>query len=171
LFKPIAALLLLSLSGCGFQPMYAGQGTDSSLDGASVRSEQAAIFIDEIPNREGQLLRRALLNRLTPAGEPVNPHYRLSVVLSNAAISEQGVRKDNLATRYEMSYTSKYTLTSYPDGKTLLNGSTSARASYDVQKSPYASHAAEEAMKERVMRILGDDIALRLAAYLKSAKK
>lgn len=151
--------------------MYAGQGTDSSLDGASVRSEQAAIFIDEIPNREGQLLRRVLLNRLTPAGEPVNPHYRLSVSLSNATISEQGVRKDNLATRYEMSYTGKYTLTSYPDGEKLLSGRTGARASYDVQKSPYASHAAEEAMKDRVMRILGDDIALRLATYLKSAKK
>lgn len=151
--------------------MYAGQGTDSSLDGVSVKAEQAAIFIDEIPDRAGQQLRRALLNRLTPAGEPVNPHYRLSVALSDAAISEQGVRKDNLATRYEMTYRGKYTLSSYPDGKTLLNGNTSARASYDVQKSPYASHAAEEAMKERVMRILGDDIALRVAAYLKSAKK
>lgn len=151
--------------------MYAGQGTDSSLDGASVKAEQAAVFIDEIPDRAGQLLRRVLLNRLTPAGEPVNPHYRLSVSLSNATISEQGVRKDNLATRYEMSYTGKYTLTSYPDGEKLLSGSTGARASYDVQKSPYASHAAEEAMKDRVMRILGDDIALRLATYLKSAKK
>lgn len=151
--------------------MYAGQGTDSSLDGASVKAEQAAIFIDEIPERTGQLLRRALLNRLTPAGEPVNPHYRLSVVLSDAVISEQGVRKDNLATRYEMTYSGRYALSSYPDGKTLVNGKTSASASYDVQKSPYASHAAEEAMKERVMRILGDDIALRVAAYLKSAKK
>lgn len=151
--------------------MYAGQGTDGSLAGASVKAEQAAIFIDEIPNRTGQLLRRALLNRLTPAGEPVNPRYRLSVSLSDATISEQGVRKDNLATRYEMSYTGKYTLTSYPDGRKLVSGSTVSRASYDVQKSPYASHAAEEAMKERVMRILGDDIALRVVAYLKSAKK
>ncbi len=166
--KIIVSFVFLILPSCGFRPLYVGQGTDDSISGRQLTQEMAAIFIDTIPDRTGQILRQSLANRLTPRGETQNPRYRLSVRLSEAVISQQGVRQDNLATRYVMTFTAYYTLYSYPENKRLLSDSTVGRSSYDVQLSPYATDVAEQTAKERIMKILGDDIALRLAAFLKS---
>lgn len=169
LFKKLSGLaLLFTLTACGFRPLYVGQGTADSISGKQLVTEMASVFIDEIPNREGQVLRQTLLARLSPLGEPEKPHYRLSIRLSEASIFQQGLRQDNLATRYVMSYTAYYTLLSYPENKSLLKDKTVGRISYDVQLSPYATDVAERTSKERVMKIIGDDIALRLAAFLKS---
>ena len=132
--------------------------------------ETSSIFIDEIPERTGQILRQVLSDRLTPKGEPEKPHYRLSVGLSAPNISEQAVRRDNLATRYMMSISASYKLYSYPENQLLLSDSVNNRAGYDVQRSPYATDMAERMIKERIVRIMGGDIALRLAAFLKSYK-
>ena len=166
--KFLALFALLSLTACGFRPLYGGAGSPDSVSGERLTLETAAVFIDEIPDRTGQILRRALSDRLTPRGETTDPRYRLSVRLSDAALTQQGVRKDNLATRYVMSYTAYYTLYSYPENEKLLTDSAVGRTSYDVQRSPYATDVAERSAQERVMKILGDDIALRLAAFLKS---
>ena len=166
--KSVVCLGILLVSACGIRPLYVGQKTEDSISGQQLTQEMASIFIDEIPERIGQILRRALADRLTPQGEPENPHYRLSVHLSNPSISEQAVRKDNLATRYVMRFTAQYKLYSYPENKLLLSDSIGERTGYDVQRSPYATDVAEQAAKERLVKIMGDDIALRLAAFLKS---
>ena len=159
---------MLLLAACGFRPLYVGQSTQDSISGKQLTQEMASIFIDTIPDRTGQILRQSLENRLTPRGETKDPRYRLSVRLSEAVISQQGVRQDNLATRYMMTFTAYYTLYTYPENRKLLSDSTVGRSSYDVQLSPYATDVAEQTAKERIMKILGNDIALRLAAFLKS---
>ena len=166
--KNIFLLCFLFLTACGFQPLYSGRGSADVMSGKQLTQHLRSIFIDEIANREGQILRQSLANNLTPFGEPDNPRYRLSVRLSAASIAQQGVQKDNLATRYVMGFTAYYTLYSYPDNKKLLSDRTIAQSSYDVQLSPYATDVAERFAKERIMKILGDDIALRLAAFFKS---
>lgn len=169
LYKKLFGLaVLLLLASCGFRPLYLGQGTADSISGQQLVDELSSVFIDEIPNREGQVLRRTLLDRMTPTGEPASPHYRLSIRLSGPSISQQGVRQDNLATRYVMRYTANYTLTSYPEGQVLLSDKAIARTSYDVQRSPYSTDMAEASVKERIMKSLGEDISLRLSAFLKT---
>jgi len=166
----VICLGLLQVSACGFRPLYSGRGTDDAVSGQQLTQEMASVFIDEIPERTGQILRRTLLDRLIPKGEPENPRYRLSVRLSDPIVSEQAVRKDNLATRYVMTLTASYKLYSYPENQVLLSDSTTSRTGYDVQRSPYATDVAERAARERIVQIMGDDIALRLAAFLKSYK-
>ena len=114
---------------------------------------------------------RSLSGRLTPLGEPENPQYRLSVNISGISTSEQAVRRDNLATRYLMTMTVKYSLYSYPENKKLMSNSFTGRSNYDVQLSPYATDVAEQTTKERLAKIIGNDIALRVAAFLKSYKE
>ena len=160
----------LQVSACGFRPLYVGRGTDDSVSGQQLTREMSSIFIDEIPDRIGQILRRTLSDRLTPQGEPDAPLYRLSVRLSDPVVAEQAVRKDNLATRYVMTFTAYYKLYSYPENQVLLSDSIGGRTGYDVQLSPYATDVAEQAAKKRIVQIMGDDIALRLAAFLKSYK-
>lgn len=140
--------------------MYAGKNA------AGLIERQEDIFIDEIPEHTGQILRETLMNRLSPHGNTTSAKYRLTVSIGSPSISSQGVRKDNFATRYQMTYTAKYTLKAYPSGKVLTKGSVTERASYDVMVSPYSSDSAEETMKERLMKILGDSVSLRIAAYL-----
>src|SRR3984885_2769697 len=65
-----------TLSGCGFQPVY--MPTASGKAGVAQR-ELAAIQVDQIPDRPGQLLRQALQDRLEGAGVEVARHYDLSV--------------------------------------------------------------------------------------------
>ena len=52
----------------------------------------------------------------------------------------------------------------------MLSDRVTNRAGYDVQRSPYATDMAEKVIKERLVKIIGDDISLRLAAFLKSHK-
>ena len=55
-----------SLSGCGFQPVY--MPTASGKAGVAQR-ELAAIQVDLIPDRPGQVLRQALQDRLEMGAE------------------------------------------------------------------------------------------------------
>ena len=161
---------LLQVPACGFRPLYSGEATEKAVSGERLTEETSSIFIDEISERTGQILRQVLSDRLTPQGEPDNPRYRLSVGISRISISEQAVRRDNLATRYLMTMTVKYILYSYPENKKLMSGSFAGRSNYDVQRSPYATDMAEEKTKERLAKIMGDDVALRVAAFLKGYK-
>lgn len=162
----VVCLGILQVSACGFRPLYSGAGTGDSV----TEQRTADIFIDEIPERIGQILHRSLSDRLIPRGEPEHPRYRLTVGISNISNSEQAVRRDNLATRYLMTMTAKYQLSSYPEGKRLLSGSFSQRSAYDVQRSPYATDMAEQSAKERLAQIIGNDVALRVAAFLNGYK-
>lgn len=160
--------MFLSLMSCGFTPLYVGAETSTSVSGEQLVEETASIFVNEIPEHVGQILRKRLLNRLTPKGEPENPRYRLTVLLSESSVYQQGIRLDNLATRSTMTYTATYILRTYPGDKKILEDNTSARASYNILESPYATDVSEKNAKERIMRMLGDNISLRLAAFLKN---
>ena len=67
-----------TLSGCGFQPVY--MPTASGKAGVAQR-ELAAIQVDIIPDRPGQLLRQALQDRLEMGSSGVARRYELSVVV------------------------------------------------------------------------------------------
>ena len=167
----VVCLGLLQVSACGFRSLYSGQGTDDSVSGREVEQRTASVFIDEIADRVGQILYQSLSDKLIPLGEPENPQYRLSVNISGISTSEQAVRRDNLATRYLMTMTVKYSLYSYPENKKIMSGDFTRRSNYDVQRSPYATDVAEQTTKERLAKIMGNDIALHVAAFLKGYKE
>lgn len=160
----------LQVQACGFRPLYSGAATENAVSGQQLIQATSSVFIDDIPERTGQILRQVLSDHLTPLGEPENPEYRLSVRISKVSTSEQAVRKDNLATRYLMTMTAKYVLYSYPENRKLMSSNFTERSNYDVQQSPYATDMAEQAAKERLARIMGNNVALRVAAFLKGYK-
>ena len=63
-------VLLLTLSGCGWAPLYA----DPQSGPAS--AELRAIHVAPIPERIGQRLELALRNSLNPTAEPTRERYR-----------------------------------------------------------------------------------------------
>ena len=142
-----------------------------SVSGQQLVQATESILIDEIPERIGQIMRRSLADKLTPHGDPEHPRYRLSANIHGIYNSEQAVRKDNLATRYLMTMSVRYALYTYPENKRLMSDSLSGRSAYDVQRSPYATDVAEKITKERLAKIMGNNIALRVAAFLKAETK
>src|SRR6476619_4411178 len=84
-----------SLSGCGFQPVY--MPTASGKAGVAQR-ELAAIQVNLIPDRPGQVLRQALQDRVEMGQSVEAHHYDLSV---GFAVTGEGIaiQPDNNITR------------------------------------------------------------------------
>ena len=166
--KFVCFVVLLAVAGCGFQPLYSARGGANAVPQDRLTQGLSDVFVAEIPTRYGQLLRRRVVDALSPKGEPEKPRFLLEVNLPEPREEQQGIRSDNIATRVTLTYTAKYKLRNYADNKVIMTDTTSAMGSYNIVESPYATQVAARALKERLVGIVGDDIALRLAVYFRS---
>ena len=155
----LALVLAAGLTGCGFQPLYAKRGNESStsLDLASVQ-------VDPLPDRVGQQMHNYLRDRLNPHGQPVSPSYRLRVEITESK-TEVGVRRDETATRANLRMSVNFSLINYGGDAVLLAGRSTSTTSYDILDNPFASTVSESDARERALREMADDIRTRLAIY------
>ena len=161
-------LFLFTVSGCGFRPLYYGESSPHTLAGSDLSAKLAQVFVNEIPTRNGQLLRRQITDIIASEKKGVKPRFTLEVALNPPTEEQQGIRQDNIATRTTLTYVVTYKLRRWPDNALIMTDTTSAMGSYNIVASPYATETAERALKERLMSILGNDIALRLSVYLRN---
>lgn len=155
---PLLAMALLAaplLSGCGLRPLYAGGG-----DG-KVATALSGIEVGPIAGQTGWLMRNALNDRLSHAGEA---RYRLEVELDDQ-ITGFGVRADNAVTRERRTLRARYRLVSAERGTVLLDATAGSDAGIDVVSSEYATVAAEQSAVERLTQDVADQIVARLAIY------
>ena len=152
----LLVLALLSLSGCGLRPLYAG--------GASgpVASSLTRIAVAPIPERGGWLVRAALVDRL--GGEHPGATHRLVVELDDA-ISGFGIRGDRSVTRERRTLRARYRLVEVATGEVVLDATAGSDAGIDVVSSPYATVAAEQTALERLATQIADRMVARLALY------
>ena len=75
----LSAVACAICAGCGFQPMYGSYDALSGQEQIGIQSQLAQIEIGNIPNREGQYLRNALIDRFYKNGRPINPRYSLKI--------------------------------------------------------------------------------------------
>jgi len=154
----LTAILLLGPTGCGFRPLY---GKHQSTAATELLAE---IRIGQIIDRNGQMLRNDLIDRLTPQGEPANPKYSLVVVLTES-MAGLGQQTNSYATLGEMQVSATFTLTDSA-GKVGFNGSSSAAVSVNFLGPRYGSVAVERDAEERALSQLADDIHDQIASYL-----
>ncbi len=157
----VAALGLLGLAACGFQPLY---GQPQQQAQSSVATELAAVRIDPLRDRVGQQMHNYLRDRLNPDGQPLSPSYRLRVELTET-LSELGVRRDETATRANLRMQAKFSLLDVSGGQSLFSGQSTSTTSYDILENPFATTVSEGDARERALRELADDIQTRLALY------
>lgn len=158
----VAVVAATGLSGCGFRPLYARGGAQ---DGRStVAAEMGGVRIAGIDNRLGQDLRNALLTRITPTGEPANPRYTLSVLLTQSE-GGLGYRKDTFATMAEMRLSARIILSDEEEGVSV-SGHEEALVSFDYLGPRYASIAMERDAASRAVTELADRIANRVGLAL-----
>jgi len=161
---------LATLSACGLRPLYGGgEGTPpAGAPGGGVRGDLAAIKIATIAERSGQVLRNALLDHLTPEGEPSQPLYHLVVTRSE---SEQTPlrRLDEVATLQVLRVSATWSLRDSA-GTTLNGGVSRTVARFDLTRSQPATEAARDTARERAARDLAEDIRMKLALYFRQRR-
>lgn len=153
------AAALAGLTACGLQPMYAGGGN------ASVARSLAAVEVPAIPGRGGWLVRNALNDRLSVAGEET-PRYRLDVRLDES-LEALGVLSDDTITRERLILRARYQLVEVASGAILLDATSGSDAGIDVVSSEYATIAAEQTALENLARDLADRMVRRVALALR----
>ena len=151
---------VLALSACGFHPLYQSRGDAAS----PIAKEFASIRINGIADRDGQILRNLLLERLNPDGEPLHPRYVLSVHLTRQ-MSGIAYQKDATASGGELTLTAVYTLRDTANNATY-GGSAASVISVNYLGARYASVAAERDAENQALTQLADSLQDRLATYL-----
>lgn len=157
----VATLLLglaVSLSGCGFQPLYgrgAGQVGTETLQ---------QIRINPIADRPGQMLRALLQDRLQPKGL-AQPRYSLDVTLSEG-ISDVAVRQDATSSYSRLFLSGGMVLTDLETRKAVLSEPVRSEIGYINQEGGYGTLLAQNEARERAVHDLANIISLRLSAFL-----
>jgi len=156
----LAATLLtaaLTISGCGFEPLH-GQRSGASSAALS------AIDVQLIADRSGQMLRNELLQQMQPRGQTPT-RYSLAVTLTES-LSNLGIRKDEVATRANLTLSASFTITELGGAKRVFSGSARSVNSYNILTSDFATLSAREDARRRGINQLALEIRERLSVWL-----
>ncbi len=151
----------LALSGCGFEPLY---GRTDANRPSPVAAELASIRVAPIADRRGQIMRNSLEERLTPQGEPASPGYSLIVRLDER-IDKLVFRRDASPTLANLTLTAHYQLHAANSEAAATSGTARMVNSFNISGENFATLAAEDDARERAVRELANEVALRLAAH------
>lgn len=163
------AVLALGPVGCGFQPLYARSQAGVP---AEVSDALSSIRVRAIEDRRGQMLRNALVRRLTPSGEPGRASYDLTVTLTTT-IEGLGQQKDDRATLGRMTVTATYVLVTAGDGddaRALTTGNARSVVSFNYLGPRYGSVAVERDAEDRALDDVADGIRRQLGVYFAKAR-
>ena len=151
-----------NLSACGFRPLY-GSNSD-------VESKLAGIDVGLIPNRTGQVLREELQRRmLGPDAGPTA--YNLSVSLALHTDIAGIIATNSVASRERLSATADWKLRAVGDQKLVASGTANAVDAENILNQQYfAADMETDAVNQRLMELLADQITAEVAARLRAAK-
>lgn len=159
--RGLLLITLLCLSACGFTPVYKSNGEQS---GATRSLNQIDIAI--IPDREGQFLRNALIDRFYRGGYPIAPQYRLTVNSISETINDFDITVDSEATRQQLRLSTNIVLTYLKTKENVLNRSLTTTTSNNVLESEFSTIVTEQSARESALNDLARQIERQLALYL-----
>ncbi|SCA56365.1 conserved exported hypothetical protein [Candidatus Terasakiella magnetica] len=154
--------IAISLGACGYQPLHGKRKTAQNI---AMSQALSTVWIDEIEDREGQLLHNELLALFNTKGRPRNPKYRLAVYYSESSAG-LGIGKDEFATRTNLIVNAKFNLT----GNNKLSGTSQSVVSYNILTSPTGTEFARRDARLRAIKQVATDIHRRIAVHLLNAK-
>jgi LPS-assembly lipoprotein len=157
-----AALLALCLcaAGCGFEPLYAGGGQ-------SVAAHYAEVDVANIPDRDGQFLRNALIDRLYVGGRPADAKYELKIDPLKETSTDLGIQKDATVTRTQIEISARLRLVDRETARTLLDRTVRAVGGYDVLDQQYTTVITRQSVTENILTELSDNVLRELDLYFK----
>jgi len=157
-FLLIPAICLLS-AGCGFHPIYA-----RSQGGDDVATKLATVKVQDIPEREGQIIKNNLEFLLNPGNAPAAQEYSLKITVKDQH-RELGINTDLRVTRYDVVPTAHYELISLADNKVVDSGHVTIKSSYNRTTSEFATYVAEENSTKLADQEIAEELRSRLVYY------
>jgi LPS-assembly lipoprotein len=162
-FRWIAVLAALAgTAACGFEPLYGRK------DNGSVVDDLAAVRIELIPDRSGQVLRNYLLDNLNPRGTPAQAAYVLSVRIYEPR-QEVGLQRNDTVTRYAYGVSATYNLRD-SRGVSITTGSSASGTSFEISDSEFATLSNQASARDRLMQQISNDIREQLAVYFNTRR-
>lgn len=163
MIRSFLLLSLLCVAACGFRPVY-GVNRDTPV---GVESRLSNIEIGNIPNREGQYLRNALIDRFYREARPVDPEYVLNISEISESLTELDITKTADATRAQLRLTTVMTLSEKATGKTVLTRNLLSITSYNILGSEFSTRVTEQNARENALDDLARQIELQISLYFK----
>lgn len=161
LFMVLTFLFCATLTGCGFEPMY--QATAPGNSGISQDFKNVSIPI--IPDREGQVLRNELIDRLHSGSEVINARYSLHVSRIGEIRRNFDITETSDTTRTQLRLTSEMRLIDTESNKTVLTRRLESFASYNILDSQYTTRVSRDYARENALRDMAGQIERQLALY------
>ena len=167
LLAPVLLAAALLLAGCGFHPLYNGDGARAQSQGGTVSAHLDSIYVELIPNRLGQLLRQALQERLD-SDDGDRKAYSLAVAYS---IDEEAISvlNSNSNTRTRAVGRGTWTLTAIANpGVPLASGTVRVLDGFNtLDEQVFFSVLENEAVQRRLADNVADQITQRVATYFR----
>lgn len=156
-------LSLLLLAACGFHPQYGVNKYTSH----GAEEHLALVHIEGIPDREGQYLRNALIDRFYREGRPDKVAYILNVEDIREVREDLDITKDSDSTRGQLRLSTRMKLRKATSGEILLDRNLRAITSYNILGSEFTNRVAEENARQNALDDLASQIELQIVLYLK----
>ncbi|AEP08387.1 LPS assembly lipoprotein LptE [Micavibrio aeruginosavorus] len=157
----VSVLVALSVSACGFRPMY---GTAAIPSGARVALNDVAI--SNIPDRSGQQLRNALIDRFYAEGRPADARYRLDIAPIQEIKTELDVTKSADTTRAQLRLRTTMVLVDGLTGQPVLERALSTITSYNVLGSQFSTRVTEQNARDNGLKDLSRQIEQAVVLYM-----
>lgn len=156
----LLGVVLTVAAGCGFEPLYGDHRAR-----AVSRVELAAVQIDLIREREGQMLRNELLDRFQPSGAAAKARYRLSVALTAQRVG-LAIRPDETGSRADLTLNATFVLTDIASNTAIFNGRARSITGYNVLDSEFATTSSEADAVRRAVMDLSEQITTRVSVEI-----
>lgn len=161
--KFLTLTALLFITACGFHPVY-GVNKYTPV-GAETKFQQIAI--DNIPDREGQYLRNALIDRLYRDGRATNATYKLTITPISETQRNLDVTVDSDTTRAQLRISTNMTLIDTATREELFKRAINSTASYNVLGSEFANRVSEQSTRENILDDIARQIEMQIGLYFK----
>lgn len=156
---------LLLLAGCGFHPLYLPDG--GRTPGIATR-ELAAVYVPVMVNRDGQLMRQALQQRVEGPGYGIAKQYEL---LAQPSISSEGIaiQRDSSTTRVRLNGSVTWSLRKLDVAHTLVaSGSARIVDGFNIfDQEFFAADIENETATKRIVASLSDQVVQQLAVFFR----
>lgn len=162
--KLLSLISLLTLSACGFSPVYGTHSQSAQKSEASATLQQ--VRITPLANREGQYLRNTLIDQFYRNGYPTQPKYQLSIGALSERKTAFDITIDSEATRYQLKISTTLNLVDLASGKNVLKRSIYAVSSYNVLTSEFTTRVSEQNAREAILNDLARQIERQITLYL-----
>ncbi|MCC7305358.1 MAG: hypothetical protein IT558_03755 [Alphaproteobacteria bacterium] len=159
----LTSVTCLLTSACGFQPMY-GVNRDTQV---GVETKLAQVEIGGIPDREGQYLRNAVIDRFYRDGRPVQPVYKLSVSPIYESRTNLDITKTADATRGQLRLEAFMILTDTRTNQKLLERKLRSITGFNMLGSEFATRVTEQDARENALNDLARQIEMQINLYFK----